>query len=76
MDGTSDGYSCLGITFIDMPNSINKSDYPKTDKIRKVSKFKIIKTPSSYPEKRELMTQGCSERGQKEAQKKAPHTDQ
>ena len=48
--------------FIDIPNSVNKSDYSETDKIRRISKFKIIKTPSSYPEKRELMTQGCSKR--------------
>jgi hypothetical protein len=34
VDGTSDGYGCLGITFIDIPNSVNKCDCPEIDKIR------------------------------------------
>ena len=75
VDGTSDGYGCLGITFIDTPNSINKSGCPETDKIRRISRFKIIKERLRIQKKRKLMTQGCSKKCQKEAQK-APHMDQ
>jgi len=68
VDGTSDGYGCLGITFIDIPNSVNKCDCPEIGKIR-TSRFKIISKSIFVSRKMGINDAGVF-RGRKEAQRR------